>query len=223
MADEQNPVQPQVQTPDAGGHNSGTPAPQQQPTPTAAAPVVDQDPSWLKDRLDRAERSAVSKLLDGLGVTSADDLKGALQRVRDIEDQQKTAAEKLTAQLDAEKKARETAEQQVQAMREQQQQAAIDSAIRAAATAARAEVPDDVIMRARDAHTDKVAALLKDGKVDEAGVKALIDAIKGERPKWFIGTGPGSPSNNNGSTPEPDAAVKQADRIDAERRARQRF
>jgi len=226
MADELNPVQQQAQTPDAGGTNSGTPAPQQPPAqPPVQQPPQDDpnNPPWLKGRLEQAQRSAVGDLLKELGVTSAEDIKKSLKRIADIEAANQTEAEKLTGLLEAERKAREAAEQRTQQLEDQQRQTAIEGAIRTAATAARAEAPDDVIMRARDAHGKDVEALFKDGKVDEAGVKALIDTIKVERPKWFIGTGPGSPSNNNGHAPEPDADAKAQARRDAERRARNAF
>lgn len=70
------------------------------PQPTAQA----QEPSWLPDRLKRAEESAVKDLLKATGFSSLDELKAA----KAVVDSQKTEAQRVAERLAAlEPKAKE--------------------------------------------------------------------------------------------------------------------
>lgn len=188
-----------------------------QPTPTpvpAPANGGDQqsgqippsEPTWLPERLERNARSAVNNFLKDLGFEKADDLKALLTEAKNLKESQMSEVEKA-------QKAREKAEQRAAdaEKRAAELEAArvndrIDTAIRAAATDARAQYPEDVITWARQSGKDLAALIDKDGKLDDKGVKALIDEARKARPAWFASGGPGSPSNAGGKAPQADPA-----------------
>lgn len=67
------------------------------PAPAAAAPASS-DPSWLPDRIKRAEESAQRSLLKSLGYEKPEDVQSALADLKKRRDAEKTESERLTAE-----------------------------------------------------------------------------------------------------------------------------
>lgn len=182
--------------------------PQQPSTVTAPDNAGSNVPSWLPERLERAQKSAVNDLLKTLGVETADELQNRLAALSKFESERQTESERAQAALEKEQKKRETLEQQLAKIQLEQRQTAVSNAISSAATAARAKHADDVVMWVRANGGDLETLLGDDGKVKTADVEALVAKAKEARPDWFRGDGPGSPSNANGQAPEPDAKAR---------------
>jgi len=207
-------------TPTQDGEPPQTP-PQQPPTAPGTAPDKGgNDPAWLPDRLARAEESAVKKFLQSIGAESADDLKSRLTALQTFEEENQTALEHAQKQLDSETKKREAAEVKLADTQAKQRQFVVNTAVTTAAQSARAKQPGDVLLWAQsDENTIELDSLLDDdGNVVDKQVKALVEAAKKARPDWFRGDGPGSPSNSEGTAPEPDKDAREA----ARRRQHQR-
>lgn len=216
MGDEQNTQQDREQQPDQ--------APQQTDTaPVSGGQAEPQgEPSWLGPRLERAKNSAIKDMLAELGIEDRAALKKMLTDFNVLREQQMSETEKREQDLERERKTREQAEQRLQQLEQQQRNDRIDAAIRAEAAKLRAEHPEDVITWARD--RGSVDGLLDaEGKVVEAEVIKLVKQAREDRPKWFVGTGPGSPSNSDGRAPEPDAKAKAAAATAMRRRAQHTF
>lgn len=175
-------------------------------------------PTFTQEQLDKivgeravqAKKSALSDFLKELGLENPDDLKKIITErqqqeqaskteLQKAQDQAKTADDKYKAlqqQLDAEKAARMADKR--------------NAAVVTAAQKARANAPDDVVLWASAHLPDELAKTIDaDGNIDEKAVNALIELVRKERKEWFGGTGPGSPSNAGGRTPEPSADAKK--------------
>lgn len=79
---------------DGGGNGGGGAAPP--PADDKKFTQADVD-KIIGERLKRAEDTAVSKLLDSLGVKSADDIKSAFEQLKKLDDAQKSELEKAAA------------------------------------------------------------------------------------------------------------------------------
>jgi hypothetical protein len=74
------------------------------PAPTPAPAQSEQEPTWLKPRLEQAERAAERKVLERLGVTDIDAASKAIQAAKAVEEANKSAEQKaaeLAAKLTA--------------------------------------------------------------------------------------------------------------------------
>lgn len=83
------------------------PEPALEPVTSAAAAA---EPDWLPKRLERAERSAVSKALEEMGVASVEEAKAKLEDAEKVRQQQMTDAEKAALAATAEKDRADKAE-----------------------------------------------------------------------------------------------------------------
>ncbi len=69
-------------------------------TPAAPVPpVASGEPTWLPERIKRAEESAQKALLKSLGFEKADDAKAAIGDLKKRQDAEKTETERLTAEV----------------------------------------------------------------------------------------------------------------------------
>lgn len=194
--------------------DSTTPA---QPTTTPATPAVQQgasgEPTFTQAQVDammgerakRAADAAISKLLTDLGYEKPEDLKKDTAAAKKAKEEQMSELEKVTAELEKERKEKAEAIAQRESERQFRLLDRRNSAITAAAQKARAEAPDDVVLWAEKYHSDDLTKVLKeDGAVDEKAIASLIEKCRAERKNWFTGTAPGSPSNHDGRNPTPD-------------------
>lgn len=198
-----------------------TPAPNPTPTPAPATPP---EKTFTQAELDaiagnarkEARDKAVSDLLKELGFEKPEDLKTLVTDVRKQQENEKTELEKLQSKLEA---AEKLAQEKAAALEQAQQQRLIDRrnhAVLAAARAAKATHPDDVLGWVERYGTEhKVgieSALKEDGTIDDKAVNAMIEAAKKQRPNYFTSTVPGSPSNRDGLPPSNDPSKALGDR-----------
>lgn len=187
--------------------------PPEQPQTTATPPVQegalrftqDEFDKVVGDRAKRAAEAAVAKLLADLGYEKPDDLKRDTTEYRKKRDDEKTEAQKAQDDADQARKERDELKATLDNERKQRVIDRRNAAIESAATKARADVPRDVLVWAREyVPTELEATVGDDGTVDEKAVNAIIDKCKEARKGWFTGNAPGSPSNNDGRVPQPD-------------------
>lgn len=172
----------------------------------------------LNERLERAQRSALTKLFADLGITDVDALKGVITEHKTLKSASQTEAEKLaSAAKEAETKltneatARKAAEDEVKELKAARITDKVDGAITTAAQSAGAKNTAHVLKLLRDEKADKVTALANDkGDVDAKAAETLVNEFKTANPTYFAGGGPGSPSNRGGKTPDPKAQMEQA-------------
>lgn len=170
----------------------------------------------LKERLDRAENAALTKLLKKLGVENVEALEVIVPEHKTLKSASLTDAEKLTtaaadaqAKLTAEASARAASEAKVAELEAARIGDRIDAAIKeiCMTPAIRAEHPQDVVELIRKGNIDGVVD--DKGQVVTDKVKALVEQAKKDRPGWFKTGGVGSPSNRDGVAPEALAAEKE--------------
>lgn len=188
-----------------------TAQPESQPEQTGdTAETVSMPQKAFTARLRRAEESAVKTFLGTLGFDKPDDFKAFIEAAKKREQAEMTDAERLKAELETERQKSAAALETAQKAEARRIEAIRDSAIRIAAQAANAKVPDDVLMYAR---TQDLGALVSDdGEPDVKAIAKLIDTVKKDRAHWFGNGGsgtPGSPSNAGGTTPDQDKKAKQ--------------
>lgn len=153
-----------------------------------------------KEARDRAQND----LLKALGVEKLDDAKALLTKARELEEQGKTDAQKLQEAQQRAERDNQALAQQLEAERKARRDDKRQAAITAAASAAKAAYPEDVlawaVMNASDL-LDKVVS--EDGAVDKKSVDDLIAKAKAARPNYFSQPPktPGSPSNAGRGAP----------------------
>jgi len=217
--------QHQTPTPDPGapsGTTENKPGVTPPQTPPAAPLPLHEHPEF-KDRMDQAKRSGQRDLLAALGFTGVEtpdglaqaqqDLAGLVEFARQQREAALTAEQKLAEQIAALTSARDTlsaerdqfkqaAEQAQQQLAEQQADQVRVSALEAAATAAGAARPADVVMWARSSRAGDYGAVIGEDQAVNAGqVQALITACAEARPEWFAARTPGSPSHAGAKAP----------------------
>ena len=191
-----------------GGTDTQTPAQNPTASPNGGTESQDQSPAWLPRRIEEERKATLNRLLKKLGVQSQEELEAALTEGRKLKEAQMTEAEKAANDLKVETRRREAAEARVTELEAAQVRTVIDSALKDAAKGVK--YPLDVITHARTHLAEDVAKLVvKDGNVDPKEVEKLVAKVKAARPDWFIGGGPGSPSNRGGRVPEPGAKEKE--------------
>jgi hypothetical protein len=187
---------------------SVTPEPPQQPAPPAdTQPQQNGDKGddgqypWLKARLERAERVERERLLKDLGFEDPNSLKQFVETGRKLQEAQLTEREKLEKAIQERDAKIETLTKQYTEAVETRLRDKRDAAIRDAAAKTRAEHPEDVLNWIL-LSGNSAGLVDKDGNVDEKAVLAQVEACRKERPNWFTGRSPGSPSNKDGTPPD---------------------
>jgi hypothetical protein len=166
----------------------------------------------LEERLDRERKSAVTGLLTELGLKDADTLKAALADLSKLKEASMTDAEKavaakadLEARLAQEAERTTLAQKAVEAAQAELRQERLTAAIMRAANV---RYPDDVVVWSQRPENAELLkkSLSAEGKPDEAGIKALVEACQKARPEWFgARSGPGTPSNAGAKPPKRDS------------------
>lgn len=202
VTDDTNIDKPVVQTttPDPAPDKSGQNTSGQSDTASASREV--------QERIARAKRKEREAILKELGYEDLETAKAELTEVRQVKQGQMTELQKAQEALATAQKAAKEAEAKAAELEAARINDRIDAALTSAASALRAEHPQDVVDLLRKGD---VSGLIDDkGEVDQTKVKALVDQAKKDRPGWFMNGGVGSPSNRSGVAPEPNAAEKQA-------------
>ena len=153
-------------------------------------------------RKDGEERG-ITKLLADVGLDNPDALKTLVTEYRQRTEADKSELEKAQDQL-------EVAQKESDGLKEQLAQAEgarrVDKRDSTLLTALKlAEHPQDVLDWLKNNKADDLAAVMSDdGAIDAKKVTSLVEAVKGERPKFFTSSSPGSPSMSGGKPPLPD-------------------
>lgn len=179
-------------SPDSGGSGGGGNPPAGDPpagNPPAGNPPAGEPPKTfsqeqvneiIKDRLTRAEESVTSKLLEGLGVKSVDDLKKSMADFKKIQDDKLTAQEKLEKDLkDAQDKALAAETEKEKALKASLDlKQSYEIRIAAAGAGFRPESIEDVVLV-----LDRSKIKEKDGKFE--GLKEALDDLAKLKPFWL--------------------------------------
>lgn len=156
----------------------------------------------VSERLARQAGAEIRKLLTDLGVETPDALKQFVEDSRKRQEAELSDKQKLERQIESLTKVADGYKAQIETMLALQVTERRNAAIEKAAQAAHAEIPADVITWAeREAAEQLKAVMGDDGKVDEKAAKALVEACRKARPKWFVSTSPGVPSASSGKPP----------------------
>lgn len=175
----------------------------------------------LEERLDRERKSAVTGLLAELGLKDADTLKAALADLSKLKEASMTDAEKavaakadLEARIAQEAERATLAQKAVEAAQAELRQERLSMAIIRAASGSK--YPDDVVVWSQRPENAELLkkSLSAEGKPDEAGIKALVEACQKARPEWFgARSGPGTPSNAGAKPPKRDSKERIVKKI----------
>ena len=208
-----------------------------QAPPPAPPPPLHEHPDF-KARMEQAQRSGQRALLTAMGFADLEDpdrLQAAIEQMgslvayaRERQQAEMTAEERHAAELktlqaerDAALSERDTARADAEAIRAEfvayKDSLQRNAAIQAVAKRQGAHRPEDVTVWAEKNRPDELAAVLADGKIDEAAATAIVDACAADRPEWFTPRGPGAPSHSGGRPPTApqldDTKKEQARRI----------
>lgn len=160
------------------------------------------------ERAKRSAEAAVNKLLESIGVKSPDELKTTLEEKRKRDEAELSESQKKDKELAKMKADHDAAQLELQKERDARKVEKVDNAIIAAAKGA--HNPKLVVSMLRDEQSDALTKALKeDGTVDTAAIDKLIADLRKKEGYLFGGQTPGSPSNNGGKAPEPDAKAKE--------------
>lgn len=205
MTDEQTPAPgttTETTTENGGGKTPGSEAGDKKTF------TQDEVNAIVGERAKRSAEAAVNKLLESIGVKSPDELKTSLEAARKIEEANLSDSQKRDKELAKMKADHEAAQLELQKERDARKQEKLDTAIVAAAKGA--HDPADIVRLLRDEHTDALTkAMNTDGVIDPKILTDLIADLRKKKGYLFGGQTPGSPSNNGGKAPEPDAKMKE--------------
>lgn len=161
----------------------------------------------LNDRLARAKRSAVNELLKVLGFEDQGGLETALKEFKTLRESKMSEAERLkaaheeaTTALEVERARIATLEEEIESLKRNAVLKDVYVAVRDAARDAGVRYPQDVVdIYVRDSVVETLIG--DENKIDAEAVADLIEKVKTERGDWFGRTGPGVPSNRDGTPP----------------------
>jgi hypothetical protein len=196
MTENPNPVTPPAQPP-----TPATPPAQGEERRFTQAEVD----VMMGERAKRAAEAAITKLLTDVGYENIDGLKKDTVEARKKREAEMSEAQKAQADAEAARKERDEYKATLEAERQQRKIDKRDNAVITAAQKARAQDDRDVLLWAREYQREQLEkAVSEDGTVDEKAVNAIIEACRLARKNWFTGSAPGSPSNSDGHSPQPD-------------------
>lgn len=161
------------------------------------------------ERAKRASEAAINKLLADLGIEDTNKLKAELEAKRQRDIAEMSEGDKLKAELEALKAAKEAAESKALAAEAKQLETVRDTAIIGALTGA--DRPQSVLTLLKTEHADQVTAVLKDdGSIDDKALKELDTLARKEYANNFKAPGHGSGSHAGGKVPTDE---KQRERL----------
>jgi hypothetical protein len=199
----QQPATPQTQP---------TTPPVTQPAPNAATgEQIVLTPQALNDRLKRAEKAALNKLLKELGLDSIDTAKaklGGQSNQQQPAPETNTRLEELLQTVETLKAESEQHKAEKEKAEQLRRDGLVNDAIKSAVKGVK--YPDDVVTLIRSSYKDIAKAWKEDGTIDVTVITAAIEEARKARPEWFAPTTPGSPSNFGGTPPQIDQKKKEA-------------
>jgi hypothetical protein len=197
MADEQN-------QPTEGQQQTTTDTAQAKSGETEKLLTQAEVDKFVGARVKESAAAAINKLLAELGFDKADDLKAVVTVAKAKADAEKSELEKANEKVAAFEKKAQEAEARAAAVEKQRLVDRRDSAIEKALKGA--SKPAAVMAWINTyAKEDLTAVMADDGTIDDKKITVLVDKAKKELPELFKSSAPGSPSNNDGRAPQPDA------------------
>lgn len=195
----------------SGGTSTGTgtdPAKNEDKGGSAKTFTQDELDAILTQRLSRAKETNIKELLTRLEIADENALAELVKNFKAGEQAKLSDIEKAQQlQKKAEDKAT-TLENDLKAERAARLQDKLHSAVQAAATAAKAKDPAEVLMWLTvNKSEDLTKAISEDGKIDTKAIEKLIGDVKAAKAYYFDDGkrfSPGSPSNRTGGTTQPD-------------------
>jgi vacuolar-type H+-ATPase subunit I/STV1 len=195
--------------------NTATPATQEQPAQQSATDGVNSGSSngakFTQEHMNAeigkarkdAREAAIADVLKELGLTSKDDLKSTIAEAQKLKQSQMSEIEKAQAERDAIIKERDALKGQLDQQAAKILERDIQSAVKAAVTALKANDFDAIYLWAEKHHTEALKAVIgEDGKEDAKALEKLLEAVKKDKPAYFTPANtaytPGSQSNANG-------------------------
>lgn len=148
-----------------------------------------------------AREAALADVLKELGLTSKDDLKSTIAEAQKLKQSQMSEIEKAQAERDAIIKERDTLKSQLEQQAAKIREKEIQSAVKSAVTAMKANDFDAIYLWAEKHHAESLKAVIgEDGKEDPKALEKLLDAVKKDKPHYFTAPAytPGSRSNAEG-------------------------
>lgn len=198
-------------TPETTTENSGSKTPGSDSADKGTFTQSDLE-RFIKERLSRDREAREKEFLTAYGVTSRDELKTALEAARKIEEANLSEAQKTAKALEKMKADHDATMKELQAEREARKAEKLDNAIIAAAKGA--HNPKVVLSMLRDEQAEALAkAVGEDGAINVKAIDTLIADLRKRESYLFGGTGPGSPTNSGGKAVEPDAKLKEEQRL----------
>lgn len=166
-------------------------------------------PTWLPERLRRAEEKAAKaereKLLKQLGIEDPDADAALLQEARKRKQDEMSLAERAAKELEKVQAERVKLEEALASERSARLNDRREALLRTAAQKAGAVDVDDVLLWAKASSGEAYESLVKlDGDALTSDPKAadnLIEAARKAKPHYFKAAGPGTPSLANGTRP----------------------
>lgn len=181
------------------------------------------------NRAKEAAASARKALLKELGfdpedAKAVDTLKGNLTAFKQAEDAKKTAEDKALERIAALEKERDEAKEAAVKLQTARRTDRLNGQLERLASAAKAQVPSDVVEYLNKHHADDVTKLLSDDDTfDEKAAAALMEAVKKARAHWFGITGMGTMSLREGRTIDVGKQDQQRGVISTQRAIRKGF
>jgi hypothetical protein len=193
------PTTPEGQPPAVpDGANEG-----QQPTPESES---------IQARLERAERSAIQKLLKTLGLDKVDDLTALVTAEKSRREGEMTEVQRVTTALEKANRAYAELQDRYNDLQGQVRKDRVEAAITAAAKDAKR--PGDVATWLQAKHSGELDGVIDDtNTVDPKKVAGLVATVRKEQPEWFVAVTPGVPSNASGQPPSTPDAIQDSARV----------
>jgi len=179
--------------------------PETQPDKSAEmAPTLTQDEVNAlmgKTRTEARDR-ARKELLGEVGVENVKDIQGALNRLKKLDEESMSEAERLQTQLDAANAERDAAVIAAKAAKDEAIKTLKVSALKNALGEAKAgDIRDLTLLLERDYSEDIETCFDEEGQPIDDKLEAFVKGLKPKYPKYFGSVGAGSQSNAGGIIP----------------------
>ena len=188
------------------------------PKPEALFTQADVD-RFVGDRAKRAKESAVSGLLDTLGLDSVDSLKSVIEDANKRKEAEMSETEKLQTQLDAMKQT--IADKDAALLQVQQTRLSEKSDNGLLQLLGKAHNAPQALLLIKAQKPDDIAGLLsEDGVFDTDKASKLVASYASDNAHLFTSGAPGSLSNHGGRVPGPtnEKTLMEAERAYMTRR-----
>ncbi len=156
----------------------------------------------VSERAKRASESAISKFLEQLGVSNADEAKATIEAEKKRKESEMSDLEKAQAEIESAKQVAEEALAAKTALEAQILANGRKQAFLKAVGNSGGQNADDLFILVQAKHgNDFVSVFGDDSTPDDKKMEAFIKQVQGSFPTYFGSAGAGSPSNAQGVAP----------------------